>query len=71
MYHYEVISDEYKFEEFLQNLFNARYGTLSFQLYKVKGAAQHGIDVFSTENELLFSVKRKMYQDQIRHYERS
>ncbi len=59
MYHYEVISDEYRFEEFIRDLFNAKYSTQSFQLYKVKGAAQHGIDVFSTENKIVIQCKKK------------
>ena len=37
MYHYEVLSDEYQFEAFIRDLFNAQYATQSFQLYKVKG----------------------------------
>lgn len=59
MYHYEVISDEYRFEEFIQDLFNAKYLTQSFQLYKLKGAAQHGIDVFSTEKRTVIQCKKK------------
>ncbi|MFX0202919.1 MAG: hypothetical protein ACFFCW_43000 [Candidatus Hodarchaeota archaeon] len=43
MYHYEVLSDEYEFEKFIQDLFNVKYKTQSFQLYKVKGAVQHGM----------------------------
>jgi len=59
MYHYEVISDEYKFEEFIKDLFNAQYSTQSFQLYGVKGATQHGIDVFSTEKRIVIQCKKK------------
>uniref|UniRef100_UPI004057586E hypothetical protein n=1 Tax=Candidatus Electronema sp. TaxID=2698783 RepID=UPI004057586E len=59
MYHYEVISDEYQFEEFIQALFNAKYSTQSFQLYGSKGATQHGIDVFSTEKRIVIQCKKK------------
>ncbi|MCI5220935.1 MAG: hypothetical protein D3914_17495, partial [Candidatus Electrothrix sp. LOE2] len=59
MYHYEVISDEYQFEEFILDLFNAKYNTQSFQLYKTKGATQHGIDVFSTEKKIVIQCKKK------------
>jgi len=59
MYHYEVINDEYKFEEFIRDIFNAKYNTQSFQLYKVKGATQHGIDVFSTEKGIVIQCKKK------------
>lgn len=59
MYHYEVISDEYLFEEFVRDLFNVQYNTLSFQLYKSKGGIQHGIDVFSTEKRIVIQCKKK------------
>ncbi|RWX51324.1 Restriction endonuclease [Candidatus Electrothrix marina] len=59
MYYYEVISDEYRFEEFVLDLFNAKYNTQSFQLYKTKGATQHGIDVFSTEKKIVIQCKKK------------
>jgi hypothetical protein len=47
-FQYEPLDDEIVFEEFIRDLFNAMYQTQSFQLYKAKGAIQHGIDVFST-----------------------
>ncbi len=59
MYHYEVISDEYKFEEFIQALFNAKHSTQSFQLYGTKGTTQHGIDIFSTEKRIVIQCKKK------------
>ncbi|WP_417915315.1 hypothetical protein [Candidatus Electronema sp. JM] len=59
MYHYEVISDEYQFEEFIQALFNAKYSTQSFQLYGSKGTSQHGIDIFSTEKRIVIQCKKK------------
>jgi len=48
-FQYEPLDDEYVFEEFIRDLFNLMHQTQSFQLYKTKGAIQHGIDVFSTE----------------------
>lgn len=59
MYHYEVISDEYLFEEFIRDLFNFQYNTQSFQLYKSKGGIQHGVDVFSTEKRVVIQCKKK------------
>jgi hypothetical protein len=59
MYHYEVISNEYLFEEFIKDLFNEFNETSSFQLYKNKGATQHGIDVFSTEKKIIIQCKKK------------
>ncbi|MFI5330015.1 MAG: hypothetical protein ACHQ2F_03125 [Desulfobaccales bacterium] len=59
MYHYEVISDEIIFEEFIRDLFNVDHNTQSFQLYKSKGGVQHGIDVFSTEKRIVIQCKKK------------
>lgn len=59
MYYYEVINDEYIFEEFIRDLYNVHYKTQSFQLYKAKGAVQHGVDVFSTEKRIVIQCKKK------------
>jgi hypothetical protein len=58
-FQYEPLYDEYAFEEFVRDLFNAMYKTQSFQLYKTKGAIQHGIDVFSTEKKVVIQCKKK------------
>lgn len=59
MYHYEVLSDEIIFEEFIRDLFNEYHNTQSFQIYKSKGGIQHGIDVFSTEKRIVIQCKKK------------
>lgn len=58
-FQYETLDNEYEFEEFIQDLFNAIHQTQSFQRYKSKGAVQHGIDVFSTEKKIVIQCKKK------------
>jgi hypothetical protein len=58
-FQYETLDNEYEFEEFIRDLFNAMHQTQSFQRYKSKGAIQHGIDVFSTEKKIVIQCKKK------------
>jgi hypothetical protein len=58
-FQYEPLDDESVFEEFIRDIFNAMHHTQSFQLYKAKGAIQHGIDVFSTEKKIVIQCKKK------------
>lgn len=65
-FQYEPLNDEYVFEEFIRDLFNSMHQTQSFQLYKTKGASQHGIDVFSTEKKVVIQCKKKIWQERTR-----
>lgn len=56
---FEPIGDENIFQEFCKDLFNYIYKTKSFQIYKTKGASQHGIDLFSTSHNIVAQSKKK------------
>lgn len=58
-YQFQPLGDEYQFELFIKDLFNAKYNTHSFQTYKGRGATQHGIDVYSTEVKVFVQCKKK------------
>ncbi len=58
-YQYPPIDNESVFENFITDLFNSIHETSSFQLYKTKGAKQHGIDAFSTEKKIVIQCKKK------------
>lgn len=58
-FQYEPISDEYLFQDFLKDLFNAIYNTKSFEVYRSKGYAQFGVDVYSPELKLAIQAKKK------------
>lgn len=58
-YQFEPIGEENTFQEFCKDLLNLKYGISSFQLYKEKGASQHGIDNYSTEIRIVSQSKKK------------
>jgi hypothetical protein len=58
-YQYEPLGDEYKFQTFLKDLFNAIHATNTFEEYGAKGNAQHGIDVYSPVLKTAIQAKKK------------
>lgn len=58
-YQYEPLSDEYKFQTFLKDLFNAIHATNTFEEYGTKGNSQHGIDVYSPVLKTAIQAKKK------------
>lgn len=58
-YQYEPLGDEYKFQTFLKDLFNAIHATYTFEEYGTKGNAQHGIDVYSPVLKTAIQAKKK------------
>lgn len=58
-YQYEPIGDEYKFQTFLKDLFNAIYETSSFEEYGTKGQIQYGVDIYSPELKIAIQAKKK------------
>lgn len=58
-YQYEPLGDEYEFQTFLKDLFNAMYNTDSFEEYGSKGMAQFGVDVYSPELKIAIQAKKK------------
>lgn len=58
-YQYPPIGEENTFQEFCKDLFNNIYNTSDFQTYKVKGARQHGIDVYSLSHQVVIQSKKK------------
>lgn len=58
-YQYEPLSDEYLFQDFLKDLFNGIYKTKSFEVYRSKGYAQYGVDVYSPEFKIAIQAKKK------------
>jgi hypothetical protein len=58
-YQYEPLGDEYKFQTFLKDLFNAIHATNTFEEYGTKGNAQHGIDVYSPVLKIAIQAKKK------------
>lgn len=58
-YQYEPLSDEYEFQTFLKDLFNAIYNTTSFEEYGSKGHTQFGIDIYSAELKVGIQAKKK------------
>lgn len=58
-FQYETLGDEYQFQTFLKDLFNAVYSTETFQEYGSKGNLQHGIDVYSPVFKTAIQAKKK------------
>lgn len=58
-YQYEPLADEYVFQDFLKDLFNCIYKTNSFEVYRSKGYAQYGVDVYSPELKIAIQAKKK------------
>jgi hypothetical protein len=58
-YQYEPLGDEYAFQTFLKDLFNAMYKTDSFEEYGSKGMAQFGVDIYSPELKIAIQAKKK------------
>lgn len=58
-YQYEPLAEEYKFQTFLKDLFNAIYNSKTFEEYGSKGHIQHGIDVYSPGLKIAVQAKKK------------
>ncbi|WP_319502225.1 tetratricopeptide repeat protein [uncultured Draconibacterium sp.] len=58
-FQFEPIGEENTFQEFCKDLFNLLYKTQSFQGYKTKGAVQYGVDIYSTEFNIVLQCKKK------------
>lgn len=58
-YQYEPLRDEYEFQTFLKDLFNAKFKTNSFEEYRSKGYAQFGVDLYSPELKIAIQAKKK------------
>jgi len=58
-YQYEPLGDEYEFQTFLKDLFNAMYDTDSFEEYGSRGMAQFGVDIYSPELKIAIQAKKK------------
>ncbi|TDE14776.1 tetratricopeptide repeat protein [Dyadobacter psychrotolerans] len=58
-FQFEPLDDEYGFQEFINDLFNAKFATNSFEEYRSKGLAQFGIDVYSPELRIAVQAKKK------------
>jgi hypothetical protein len=58
-YQYEPLSEEYKFQTFLKDLFNAQYNCLNFEEYGLRGHIQHGIDIYSPNLRIAVQAKKK------------
>ena len=58
-YQYPPLDEEYEFQEFLKDFFNCHYKTDSFESYRTKGAAQYGIDVYSSRLHIAVQAKKK------------
>jgi tetratricopeptide (TPR) repeat protein len=59
VYQYEPINDEYRFQEFLKDLFDSKYQTVSFEEYGSKGNSQFGVDVYSATLRVAIQAKKK------------
>lgn len=53
------LKNEYDFQLFIKELYNAEYGTNSFQQRGVRGQEQNGFDVFSHELGIAIECKKK------------
>lgn len=58
-YQYETLAEEYKFQTFLKDLFNAMYNSHTFEEYGSKGHIQHGIDVYNPGLKIAVQAKKK------------
>ncbi|QXU41461.1 tetratricopeptide repeat protein [Pedobacter sp. D749] len=58
-YQFPVLDDEFVFQEFCKDIFNEKYKVDDFQIYKTKGAAQFGIDVYSLSTGIVVQAKKK------------
>lgn len=58
-FHYEIPANEADFEELVCDLFNAIHDTDTFQLYRRRGDAQFGIDIYSLQLSTVIQCKKK------------
>ncbi len=58
-YHYEPPANEADFEELVCDIYNAKYQTNSFELYRARGSNQYGVDVFSQKHRIVIQCKKK------------
>lgn len=58
-FQYETLGDEYQFQIFLKDLFNAAHSTETFQEYGSKGNLQHGIDIYCSDSKTAIQAKKK------------
>lgn len=58
-YQYEPLGDEYEFQTFLKDLFNAMFDTDSFEEYGSKGMTQFGVDIYSPKLKIGIQAKKK------------
>jgi hypothetical protein len=58
-YQYEPLADEYEFQSFLKDLFNAKFDTNSFEEYGSRGHSQFGVDIYSPGLRIAIQAKKK------------
>ncbi|MBO9571305.1 MAG: ATP-binding protein [Chitinophagaceae bacterium] len=58
-YQYELLSDQYHFQDFLADLFNEKFQTNSFETYRSSGHKQFGVDVYSSLKKIAVQAKKK------------
>lgn len=58
-FQHEPLGDEYIFQTFLKDLFNAIYDTQTFEEYGSKGNKQYGVDLYSPTLKIAVQAKKK------------